>query len=189
MDSKELIKNIYVVIEENHMNYERVFKGRLSGISKIINIWKKSGAAWSFLYDKCKLPIDLSEDGNILIDLKDESNPAPIYFAVGSAYLQYSSISFSSILRSEFRKRRSIYYVRIENRFIYRNGKTVEISLYFKIKRDLDTLVFDVMPIEDEELNGIQDDYFVRKYHYRLFYFKDKLELTYGHLHLERQGK
>lgn len=81
------------------------------------------------------------------------------------------------------------YYVRIENRFIYRNGKTVEISLYFKIKRDLDTLVFDVMSIEDEELNGIQEEYFVRKYHYRLSYFEDKLELTYGYLHLERQEK
>ena len=180
VNSKELIKNIYIVIEESHRNHKRVFKGRLSRISKIVNVWEKSGAVWSFLYDKCKLPIYLSEDGNTLIDLKDESNLAPVYFAVESAYLQYSSISFSLILRNEFRKRRSIYYVRIENRFIYWNDKNVEISLYFKIKRNLDTLAFDFIPIEDEELNGIQDEYFVRKYHYRLSYLQDELELRYG---------
>lgn len=52
VNSKELIKNIYIVIEESHRNHKRVFKGRLSGISKIVNVWEKSGAAWNFLYDK-----------------------------------------------------------------------------------------------------------------------------------------
>ena len=81
MDSKELIKNIYVVIEND---YDTICKGRLSGISKIMNVWEKSGVAWEFSYDKCILPIVLYEDGSILITLKEESHPAPVYFPVGS---------------------------------------------------------------------------------------------------------
>lgn len=180
MNAKELIKNIYVVIEENHKNHERVFKGRLSGISKIMNVWEKSGVAWEFSYDKCILPIVLCEDGSILITLKEESNPAPIYFPVGSVYIQYSMLAFSSIAINGFRHRKRTFYMRIENRFIYWDNKIVKISLYFKVKRNIDTLAFELLPIEDKELDRIQYLYYVNKYNYRLSYFQDELELRYG---------
>ena len=177
MNSKELIKNIYVVIESD---YDTVCKGRLSAISKIVNIWKKDGVAWEFSYDKCKLPIILCEDGSILMTFKRESNLTPTHFTFGSVYPQYSMMAFSSIAINGFRQRKRTFYMRIENRFMYWTHKIVKISLYFKVKRNIDTLAFELLPIEDKELDGIQYLGYVNKYNYRLSYSLDELELRYG---------
>lgn len=70
--------------------------------------------------------------------------------------------------------------MRIENRFMYWTHKIVKISLYFKVKRNIDTLAFELLPIEDKELDGIQYLGYVSKYNYRLSYSQDELELRYG---------